>query len=109
MAIKPPPEPKAPVMNGGVFSNVWYLWLDSIQSAFSAGSLTLDANQTSTVFTDPNVGASSAILYTPITANAALEIGNGSMYVSSTGEGTFTITHDNNAQTDREFRYTVIG
>lgn len=73
------------------------------------GSLTLTANQASTAFSDYRAGINSVILYSPTTANAAAEIGNGTMYVSSKGKQTFTITHANNAQTDRTFDYIIVG
>jgi hypothetical protein len=43
----------------------------------------------------------------PTTANAAAEIGNGTIYVSSRGKQTATITHANNSQTDRTFAYAL--
>ena len=43
------------------------------------------------------------------TANAAAEVGAGGMYVSAQGDGSFTVTHANNAQADRTFDYTVTG
>lgn len=30
MALNPPPSPKAPVLNGYMFSPVWYKWLQSL-------------------------------------------------------------------------------
>lgn len=72
-------------------------------------TVTLNASSTSTVVTDVNVGGDSIIVFMPTTANAALEFTNGGMYVSSTGDQTFTITHVNNAQVDRTFDYVVIG
>jgi hypothetical protein len=73
------------------------------------GQITLTASAASTDVTDFRVGEDSVINLTPITANAATEIGGGTMYVSSRGSQTFTITHANNAQTDRTFIYTVTG
>jgi hypothetical protein len=46
-------------------------------------------------------------LFMPTTANAAAEL--ATMFVSSRGKQTFTITHANNGQTDRTFKYVVIG
>lgn len=73
------------------------------------GEVTLTASASSTVVSDVNVGGDSVIHFMPTTANAAIELGNSTMYVSSTGKQTFTITHDNNSQTDRTFRYIIIG
>ena len=75
----------------------------------SLGDVTLTASSATTVVADPLAGPDSVILWMPTTANAAAEIGAGGMYVSSRGDGTFTITHANNAQNDRTFRYVVFG
>lgn len=73
------------------------------------GSVTLTASQTTTVVNDRRAGTDSVISFMPTTANAAAEIGAGGMYISSRGSGTFTITHANNAQTDRDFEYALQG
>ena len=75
----------------------------------NVSSVTLVAGGTTTVVTDFRVGIASFIGFMPTTANAAAEIGAGGMYVSSRGKQTFTITHANNAQTDRTFTYCVLG
>lgn len=75
----------------------------------NAGSVTLTANAASTDVVDERVGANSTICFTPTTSNAAAEVGNGTMYVSSKGSGTFTITHADNAQTDRDFDFLLCG
>lgn len=72
-------------------------------------SVTLDENSATTTVKNSRVSASSYIDFMPTTANAASEISAGSMYVSSQTNGEFTITHANNAQADRTFRYTHIG
>ncbi len=71
----------------------------------STGSVTLTAGQATTVVADRRVGIDSVIVFSPMTANAAGE----TMYVSATGAGTFTITHQNAASTDRTFNYIIIG
>ena len=77
------------------------------------GSVTLTANAGSTTVTEaPNrISSTCVILFMPTTANAAAEVGAGTMYVSATAPLTnqFTITHANNAQTDRTFRYIIVG
>lgn len=73
------------------------------------GSFTLTENVTSTVVTDENVSSTSAVVPFPTTANAAAEIGNGTMYISSQADGSFTVTHANNAQTNRTFNYVIQG
>lgn len=84
----------------------------------NAFSVTLTANASSTVVSIPkdSIGQSSVIHFMPQTANAAAEQAAGTMYVSSrsiaTGSdanSTITITHANNAQTDRTFGYTITG
>ena len=72
-------------------------------------TLTLTANAGSTVVSDPRAGASSVVSFMPTTANAAAEIGNGTLYVSSRGKQTFMVTHANNAQTDRIFAIEITG
>jgi hypothetical protein len=73
--------------------------------ANNTGSFTLTANAASTAVTDVGYQTQQKILFTPTTANAAAEIGAGTMYVSAKGQGSFTITHANNSQTDRTFDY----
>lgn len=73
------------------------------------GAVTLTAASTTTAVTDARVGGESVITWMPKTANAAAEIGAGGMYVSARGDGTFTITHASNAQTDRDFEYSING
>lgn len=73
--------------------------------------VTLTANAASTAVTDDRISFQSFAFWMPLTANAAAEIGNGTMYVSDSGRvnGTLTIVHANNAQTDRRFLLLVIG
>ena len=73
----------------------------------STGSVTLTASATSTVVAEARSGPDSVVLFMPTTANAAAEL--ATMFVSSRGKQTFTITHANNGQTDRTFKYVVIG
>jgi hypothetical protein len=73
------------------------------------GSITLDASVTTTAVDNPNFESHQTVVFSPLTANAAAEIGAGGMYVSSRTTGQFTITHANNAQTDRNFEYVFVG
>lgn len=75
----------------------------------ATGSVTLTANAASTAVTNDNFAAGSTVYFTATTANAAAEIGAGTMYVSARAKGTFTITHANNAQTDRTYLYAILG
>jgi len=72
---------------------------------------TLTANQGTTTLTDARFTLCTALIATPLTANAAAEQANGTMYVLDTGRvnGAITITHANNAQTDRTFRAVFVG
>ena len=71
--------------------------------------ISLTISVTTTTITDSRVGPESAITLTAQTANAAAEVGNGTIYVSSTLAGSFVLTHANNAQADRTFRYAIVG
>ena len=84
-------------------------WLSDLwrSEADSASSVTLTASSATTVVSDAKVSQQSRIFFFPTTANGAAELGAGGMYVSSKGDKTFTITHANNAQTDRTFDYVV--
>lgn len=77
----------------------------------SNGSITLTENSATTVITDRRVGKDSVILFDPRTANAATELYGATMYISAVAprSNTFTITHANNSQTDRTFKYIVLG
>jgi hypothetical protein len=75
----------------------------------AVGSVTLTANTATTTVTATNCGAGSTPILTPTTANASAEFGGGSIYVGTVSNGSFVITHANNAQTDRTFLYAVLG
>jgi hypothetical protein len=73
----------------------------------ATGSVTLTAGATSTVVTPDNCAPGSAVFLFPKTANAAAAL--STTYVGTVGKQTFTITHANNAQTDRSFFYVCLG
>lgn len=75
----------------------------------AVGTVTLTINVATTVVTDNNCASGSTILFSPTTANAATEQGNGTMYISATANKTFTITHANAATTGRTFNYAILG
>ena len=77
----------------------------------NTGEFTLTASVASTVLSDTRISPQSVIVWHPRTANAAAELANGTMYITDAnmGSGTATVTHANNAQVDRTFRYAVIG
>jgi hypothetical protein len=71
--------------------------------------VTLTANQATTAVNDPRLSGSSGLYFMPQTANAAAEIGNGTLYVSARGSQSATLTHANNAQADRTYTMLIIG
>ena len=73
------------------------------------GSVTLTASAASTAVADLRAGPESVILLMPTTANASAEQGAGTIYVSARAKQTFTLTHANNGQTDRTYKYAIIG
>lgn len=75
--------------------------------SLAVGTVTLTANATTTATTFANCSQNSKIFLSPTTANAAAAV--ASTYVSSVGNGTFTLTHANNAQTDRIFAFVALG
>jgi len=77
----------------------------------AVGSVTLTANAATTTVTDMNCASGSSIHLMPTTANASAEIGAGTIYLATATilNGSFVITHANNAQVDRTFRYAIHG
>jgi hypothetical protein len=79
------------------------------------GTVTLTANVASTTVTlsKDRLSIYSVITFMPTTANAAAEIGAGTLYVPTATidpeNNTFVIQHANNAQVNRTFRYSIIG
>lgn len=69
--------------------------------------ITLTANSATTTVTDARIGASTFFGFQPLTADAAAALGG--LYVSSQANGTATLAHANNAQSDRTFRVLLIG
>jgi hypothetical protein len=74
----------------------------------AVGTVTLTANTTTTTATLTTVNRNAIVILAPQTANAAAAVATTYASVSAAG-GAFTITHANNAQTDRTFGYLVIG
>lgn len=75
----------------------------------AVGTVTLAASVTTTLVTAANIGAGARILLTPQTANAAAALATTYVVQSSAGRGKFTLTHANNAQTDRTFGWVAVG
>jgi len=77
----------------------------------ATGSVTLTANSATTTLTDARLSINSVVLFDPTTATAATELYGATMYVLTANRtnGVWTITNANNAQTDRTFKYLIIG
>lgn len=83
----------------------------SLKSAMSGkinctGEFTQTASTTTTTVGDKICNVNSVILLQPLTANAAAAV---SVTLSAAGTEQFVVTHANNAQTDRNFKYVIIG
>ena len=110
----PPPLEAKPSLDGVVrWARQMTAWALRVTRGKTTnfGAVTLTDSAASTAVTDEKCTTGSVILFDPMTANAAAEIYGASMYVTAANRrnGTFTITHANNAQTDRTFRYTIVG
>jgi hypothetical protein len=75
----------------------------------AVGSVTLATGAATTVVSDNNCASGSVPILVPTTANAAAEVGNGTMYISAVANKSFTITHANSATTGRTFLYAIHG
>ena len=75
----------------------------------AVGTVTLVPGAASTAVPARNCGAGSVVLLSALTAHAAAEIGNGTIFVSAVRNGSFTLTHASNAQNDRTFGYVCLG
>lgn len=86
----------------------WYTRVCEEINKDQVGTCTLTANAVTTTVTDSNVFASSKIYLTPTSANAAADVGSATgVYISSVSDGSFIITHPNNANSDKTFNYIV--
>ena len=75
----------------------------------AVGSVTLATSSATTTVTTANCAQGSTPILTPASANAAAEVGSGTMYVSAVANGSFTITHANSAIAGRTFVYAILG
>lgn len=73
----------------------------------NTGTMTLTANAASTTLTDPRIGANSTVLVMATTSNAAGALSG--LYFDTFGDGSCVAHHANDAQTDKTFRYAVLG
>lgn len=70
------------------------------------GTFTITASTTTTVVTNANCAAASHVGITATTANAAAALATTHITAAN---GSFTVTHANNAQVDRTFTYAIQG
>lgn len=72
---------------------------------------TLTPGAATSVLNWKGLSPQSVVVFDPKTANAAAELGSGTMYVLTANRGNdqWTVTHANNAQTDRTFQVAVLG
>jgi hypothetical protein len=76
----------------------------SFMGVYTTGTVTLTANATTTVVSNAAILPTSSIFMMPNTPDAANDAATTSWVA---GTGSFTITHANNARTDRTFTYAV--
>ncbi len=65
--------------------------------------ITLLPNGATTTITDNRIGGTTRPTLQAMSANAAAEVGAGTIWVDTPGKYTVVIHHANNAQTDRNF------
>lgn len=65
----------------------------------ATGSFTITTGATTTTVNAPNCSADSQVFIRPLDANARSEAAATSTYVSTVGQGFFTVTHPNNGTT----------
>jgi len=75
----------------------------------NSGRLTLNAGVGSTTISTKLCGTTSKVILFPESANAAAELGAGTIYISAYNSGSFVVTHANNAQTDRTYGWVLVG
>jgi hypothetical protein len=75
--------------------------------SMGTGVVTLAENVTTTAVADQLATVAGAVFLMPTTANAAAALSTTFIVETDVVSGQFTITHANNAQTDRTFFYLV--
>jgi|GEM_PF-983154 len=119
MTIRSRPHAKPPPARVKDISDLTS-WLRTFYDSYSAtrrgkfdctAEITLTANAATSTLIDHRLSPQSAVIFDPRTANAAAELYGGTMYVltANRGDGSWTITHANNAQADRTFTVLILG
>ena len=74
-------------------------------------TFTLTPSAAATTLSDARLSVDGAVLFDPLTANAAAELAAGTLYATEANrdDEVWIFTHANNAQTDRDFRLLIIG
>lgn len=105
------PPPKTPMGVLEWISKAWILFNSALSGKLNAThpGFVLTAGAAQTTLQDFRIGGSSVILFSPKSANAAAEIGAGTLTVGEPVSGAVNIGHANNAQTDRIFDIVIIG
>lgn len=98
-----PPIVEEPIFRGVVVDT----FNEIIRQLGGIGSFTITANAATTTVNDESFQATMVPLLIPTSANAAAAI--ATTYVSSRVNGSFVLTHANNAQVDRTFLYVLVG
>jgi hypothetical protein len=75
----------------------------------ATGTVTLTANAATTVVSADVISADCRPVLFPTTANGSAEFGAGTIYISAVADGSFTITHANDANADKTFYWHAIG
>jgi len=102
-----PPAPRTPELR-----RMWEVLAQCRRGKMDVVSeLTLTANAATSTLNWRGLSPQSVVVFDPKTANAAAELYGGTMYVltADRGNDAWTVTHANNAQTDRVFQVAVIG
>lgn len=110
MSIQKPPVNWSTPDTQGLKEWVWRI----VKSIFilidfhnTISTFTLTENTTTTTVNNVMCGDGTMVVWIPTTANAATEL--ATMYISTKTNGSFIVTHANNAQTDRIFDYRILG
>ena len=104
--------PLVPTQQPGTMQNWAYILARAINAliqgrASNVDSFTITANAASTVVSNNLFQSGMVPVFVPTTANAAAAL--ATTYVSARANGSFTLTHANNAQVDRTFLYLFWG